>query len=121
MGIQREAKSLGYAVTDSQENTTLDLAHPSTGYRSFKQYLQQNIRYPEDARANKVEGRVTVEFTVETSGELTNFRIIRGIGSGCDDELIRLIKDGPSWIPTKNDNVPVQDKAKVRLKFELPD
>jgi hypothetical protein len=39
MGIQREAKSLGYAVTDSQENTTLDLAHPSTGYRSFKQYL----------------------------------------------------------------------------------
>jgi protein TonB len=50
---------------------------------------------------------------------LTNFIILRGIGGGCDEELIRLIKEGPKWIPTKKDNVPVQDKAKVRLKFEL--
>jgi TonB family protein len=99
---------------------TVDLAHPEIGNRAFKQYLEKNIRYPESARINKVEGRVTVEFIIEPNGTLTNFNVIRGIGSGCDEELIRLIKEGPKWVPTKKDNVPVQDKAKVRLKFELP-
>jgi len=99
---------------------TVDMAHPETGNRTFMQYLEKNLIYPEQAKANKVEGRVTVEFTIEPNGTLTNFNVIRGIGSGCDEELIRLIKEGPKWVPTKKDNVPIQDKAKVRLKFELP-
>jgi len=99
---------------------TVDLAHPEIGNLAFRQYLEKNLRYPEQAKANKVEGRVTVQFTVETNGTLTSFAIIRGIGSGCDEELVRLIKEGSKWIPTKKDNVPVQDKVKVRLKFELP-
>lgn len=99
---------------------TVDMAHPETGNRAFKQYLEKNLIYPEQAKANRVEGRVTVEFTIEPNGTLTNFNVIRGIGSGCDEELIRLIKEGPKWYPTKKDNVPIQDKAKVRLKFELP-
>ena len=99
---------------------TVNMAHPEIGNRGFKQYLEKNIRYPELAIINRVEGRVTVEFTIEPNGSLTNFRVIRGIGSGCDEELIRLIKEGSKWIPTKKDNVSVQDKAKVRLKFELP-
>lgn len=99
---------------------TVDLAHPEIGNRAFKQYLEKNIRYPEQAKSTNVEGRVTVQFTVDINGALTNFVILRGIGSGCDEELIRLIKEGPKWIPTKRDSQPVQDKAKVRLKFELP-
>ncbi len=99
---------------------TVDMAHPENGNRAFKQYLENNIRYPELAKTSKVEGRVTVEFTIEPDGSLTNFTIIRGIGSGCDEELIRLVKEGPKWVPTIKDNVAVQDKAKVRLKFELP-
>ena len=96
------------------------MAHPENGNRAFKQYLEKSIRYPEQAKAKAVEGRVTVEFTIQPNGSLTDFTVIRGIGSGCDEELIRLIKEGPRWIPTKKDNIPVQDKAKVRLKFELP-
>ncbi len=99
---------------------TVDLAHPEIGNRAFKQYLEKNIRYPEEAKTKKIEGRVTVEFTIEPNGALTNFNIIRGIGSGCDEELIRLIKEGPKWIPTKKDNVAIQGKAKVQLKFKLP-
>lgn len=99
---------------------TVDLAHPEIGNRAFKQYLEKSIRYPEQAKANKVSGRVTVEFTIEPNGTLTNFTIVRGIGSGCDEELIRLIKEGPKWIPTKKDNISVEDKAKVGLRFKLP-
>jgi TonB family protein len=111
----------GYATGSGQTSSpTIDLAHPEIGNRAFKQYLEKNIRYPEQAKANQVSGRVTVEFTIEPSGSLTNFIVIHSIGSGCDEELIRLIKDGPRWVPTKKDDVPVQDKAKVRLKFEVP-
>lgn len=116
-----EVVVVGYGTEGAGETLppTVDLAHPEIGNRAFKQYLEKNLRYPERAKKNKVEGRVTVQFTVEANGTLTNFTIIRGIGSGCDEELIRLIKEGPKWIPTKKDNVPVQGKAKVRLKFDL--
>jgi TonB family protein len=114
------SQTTGGQTTGDRDLPTIDLAHPENGSRAYKQYLEKNIRYPEQAKSNKVEGRVTVEFTIEPNGSLTNFTVIRGIGSGCDEELIRLIKEGPKWIPTKRDNVSVQDKAKVRLKFELP-
>jgi TonB family protein len=107
--------------TSSGAIPTLDLAHPANGYRTFKQYLLQSMRYPQQAKINRVEGKVTVEFTIEPNGSLTSFRIIRGIGSGCDEELIRLIQEGPRWEPTKKEGTPIQDKARVRLKFDLPD
>jgi TonB family protein len=111
----------GYGVSTGESMPpTVDMAHPEIGNRAYKQYLEKNLRYPQAAIAAKTEGRVTVEFTIEPDGRLTHFNIIRGIGSGCDEELIRLIQEGPKWVPTKRDNVPVQDKAKVRLKFELP-
>jgi TonB family protein len=99
---------------------TVNLAHPETGSRAFRQYLESSIIYPDAAQENKVEGRVTVEFFIETDGRLTGFTVVRGIGSGCDEELIRLIREGPRWIPTMRDSVPVRDKARVRLKFNLP-
>lgn len=105
---------------DDSYTPTVELAYPENGNRAFRQYLEKNIVYPEAAKAQKIEGRVTVDFFVEPDGSLTGFTIIRGIGGGCDEELIRLIKEGPKWIPTKRDNTPVRDKVRVRLKFELP-
>jgi TonB family protein len=112
----------GYGTqrSDDSYTPTVELAYPENGNRAFRQYLEKNIVYPEAAKAQKIEGRVTVDFFVEPDGSLTGFTIIRGIGGGCDEELIRLIKEGPKWIPTKRDNTPVRDKVRVRLKFELP-
>lgn len=112
----------GYGSQRNNEPYTpsIELAYPENGSRAFRQYLEKNIKYPEEAKAQKIEGRVTVEFFVEPDGSLSGFTIMRGIGGGCDEELIRLIKEGPKWIPTKRDNTPVRDKVRVRLKFELP-
>jgi TonB family protein len=111
----------GYGAAAKDEVApTLELAHPEPGTRAFKTYLEKNVRYPERALSNKVEGRVTIEFFVEPDGSLTDFTVIKGIGSGCDEELIRLVKEGPKWTPTKRNNAPIRDKAKVRLKFSLP-
>jgi TonB family protein len=112
----------GYGAQRSDEpyTPTVELAHPENGSRAFRQYLEKNIAYPEEAKIQKIEGRVTVDFFVEPDGSLSGFTVIRGIGGGCDEELIRLIQNGPKWIPTKRDNAPVRDKVRVRLKFELP-
>ncbi|GCC52393.1 hypothetical protein SanaruYs_26300 [Chryseotalea sanaruensis] len=111
----------GYGYSNTNETTpTVDLAHPEIGNRAYRKHLEENIIYPQSALDNKIEGRVTVEFFVETDGSLSDFTIVRGIGGGCDDELIRLIRQGPRWVPTKKDDQPIRDKARVRLNFQLP-
>lgn len=94
-------------------------AHPETGNRAFKQYLEKSYKYPKEARDLKVEGTVMIEFKVDATGALSEFRIVRGIGNGCDEEVIRLILQGAKWIPTTKDGTPVNDKARVKFKFEL--
>jgi TonB family protein len=100
--------------------TTFEMAEPVGGHRYFKKYLEEKLRYPEQAFEQNIEGRVTVQFTVEPDGILSDFRIVKGLGYGCDEELIRLIKEGPAWSPSKSNNRPVKEKVKVRLKFEKP-
>jgi TonB family protein len=106
--------------TAEEKFSTFEMAAPAGGRKAFKQYLEQNIRYPEQALNNEVEGKVTIQFTVESSGNLSEFKVIRGVGFGCDEELIRLIKEGPKWTATKRDASPLRDRVKVRLKFSLP-
>jgi TonB family protein len=111
----------GYGYSDRNESTpTVDLAHPEIGNRAYRKYLEENLIYPQRAIDNKTEGRVTVEFFVEANGSLSDFIVTKGIGNGCDEELIRLIKEGPKWIPTKKDDQPIRDKARVRLNFQIP-
>lgn len=98
---------------------TLQLASPKGGKRAFQKYLESNIRYPKKAVENKVEGKVTVQFSVQASGDLSDFKVLKGIGYGCDEEVIRLIKEGPAWQPTRRTEEPVADKVKVRVRFSL--
>lgn len=108
-------------VGDEENNTSIvEFALPDGGRKAFKQYLEKNLRYPEQALLNKTEGKVTIQFNVETTGELSGFKIIRGIGNGCDEEVIRLIKHGPKWSATKKNTEAVKDRVKVRMRFALP-
>lgn len=119
-----EVVVVGYgAETKSDDDLTsnLEMAAPAGGRKAFKQYLEKNMKYPEQALENKVEGKVTVQFAVESNGRLSDFRVIRGIGNGCDEEVIRLIKEGPKWSPTKRNDDSIRDRVKVRMKFELPE
>ncbi len=102
------------------EPTPIEIAAPEGGKRAFKQYLEQNLQYPEQALNQKIEGKVTVQFTLESNGVITDFKVIKGLGYGCEDEVIRLIKAGPKWTPTKRNNEPVRDRVKVRMRFSLP-
>jgi TonB family protein len=105
---------------DEERAEALELASPEGGRRAFKQYLEKNLLYPQQAIEHNVEGRVTIQFTVESTGLLSDFSVLKGIGFGCDDEVIRLVRQGPKWFPTKRSNEAVRDRVKVRMKFVLP-
>lgn len=117
-----EVVVVGYGTENERgfEEIKWEPAEPEGGKRAFRRYLETNMRYPRIARENGIEGKVTVQFTIEPTGTLTDFRVVRGLGYGCDEEVIRLIREGPRWKPTRRNNEPVLGKGKVKLKFVLP-
>ncbi len=84
------------------------------GINAFEQFLAKNIKYPAEARDQNVQGRVIISFIVETDGTLTNFRVVRGVGAGTDEEAVRVLALSPKWTPG------LQNGNKVRVAYSLP-
>jgi protein TonB len=91
------------------------------GLDKFGKYLGNNIRYPAVARENNVQGRVIVQFVVERDGSLTDIHVVRGLGSGCDEEAIRVLKNSPKWKPGIQNGRPVRQQYTVPISFTLQD
>jgi protein TonB len=77
-------------------------------------YLQKNMKYPPVARENNITGRVIVSFVVEKNGDLSDVKVLRGIGGGCDEEAVRVLKASPAWKPS------TQNGRSVRCTFTMP-
>ena len=75
------------------------------GHKKLMEYLRGNIKYPEQALAKSIEGKVYVKFTVKKDGSIDDVKIIRSTDSLLDEEAIRVVKNMPKWIPgqTRND------------------
>lgn len=113
-----EVVVVGYGIAEKKELTfSNDKASPINGYPEFNNYLKDNLKYPEEAQKENIRGRVTLEFTVEADGSLTHFEIIKGLGYGCDEEAIRLIKEGPKWLPKTGGTKAVSSKVRIRIRF----
>ena len=67
---------------------------------------------------NKIKGRAGIEFTVSTDGSLKDFQVIKKLGYGCEEEIIRLVKEGPKWMPSTEDNVPTESTVRIRMRFD---
>ncbi len=89
------------------------------GQASLFKFLQQNIDYPEIAKESGIQGRVFVTFVVETDGSVTDVRVLRGIGGGCDEEAVRVVKAMPKWNPGKQRGKPVRVQFNLPVKFTL--
>jgi len=85
------------------------------GFDAMIKYLVSNIKYPEEAKKNGITGTVFVQYIVEKDGTVSNAKVLQGIGSGCDEEALRVVKAMPKWIPGKDDN-----NKTVRVQFNLP-
>lgn len=82
-------------------------------------FLQENMKYPQMARESGIQGTVYVTFVVERNGSVTDVKVLRGIGGGCDEEAIRVIQAMPSWIPGKQRGKPVRVQFNMPIRFTL--
>lgn len=82
-------------------------------------FLQKNIKYPQMARESQIQGTVYVTFVVETDGSVTDVRVLRGIGGGCDEEAVRVIKMMPKWNAGQQRGKPVRVQFNMPIKFTL--
>ena len=101
---------------EEQEIFTVVEEQPSFpgGEQARMKYLQKNIEYPQMALESGIEGTVFVTFVVEPDGSVTDVRILRGIGGGCDEEALRVVRNMPKWKPGK------QRGKSVRVQFNMP-
>ncbi|WP_299454114.1 energy transducer TonB [uncultured Microscilla sp.] len=96
-----------------------DQAMPKGGLKKFYKYIGKNLKYPSQARRMGVEGKVYIQFVVEKDGSITDIKILKGIGSGCDEEAIRVLKNAPKWKPGKQRGVPVRVRRSIPIVFKL--
>ncbi len=89
------------------------------GNDEVMKFIISNITYPEIARRAGVNGRVMVQYVVEKTGEITNVAVLKGIGAGCDEEAVRVVKMMPNWKPGKQNGKPVRVKMVVPILFRL--
>lgn len=91
---------------------------PEGGLEGFQKLLRKNLKYPAKAKRNDTQGKVFVEFTVSRTGNITNLKILKGIGDGCDQEASRVIALS-KWKPGKQRGVPVNVRMVQAIDFRL--
>jgi len=89
------------------------------GQSGLVNYIQASLRYPAEAAQKQVEGKVFVKFTVEPSGKAINPEIIKGLGAGCDEEVLRVIRVLPPFEPGKQNGRTVSVSYTVPVTFSL--
>ena len=91
------------------------------GPEAFYEYVNSTLKYTEEALANKVSGRVFVQFIIKKDGTISNVKVLRGIGYGLDEEAKRVIANSPAWTPGKQKGHLVNVRLVVPITFRHPD
>jgi TonB family protein len=101
---------VGYGVKKDADEPAAENAHPQDGWSSFKKYLQTNTFLPDGTT-----GSVSVTFTVDTNGTLSDFKVKKSLNASADQKAIDLIKAGPSWLGNNNRK---PEQVTVKVKFQ---
>ena len=89
------------------------------GEQALMEFVAKSVVYPEEAKEKNISGRVFVSFVVEKDGSVSNVKVLRGIGGGCDEEAVRVIKSMPKWQPGKMKGEPVRVSYQIPFNFKL--
>ena len=84
------------------------------GPSAMFEYMNKNLKYPEEAKTSGVQGRVLVTFIIERDGSLSNVKVVKSVSPSLDKEAIRVVSSMPKWIPGK------QYRSAVRVKYTVP-
>jgi len=92
---------------------------PPGGITGFTNYMMQTLKYPTAAKEGNVQGMVVVSFLVTAEGKVENVEVLRGIGSGCDEEAVRVVANSGTWTPGRNGGSAVAVKMTLPVQFKL--
>ena len=111
------------AQTDEPDDAVFVVVEKSPefpgGNDSLYAFIGRNIKYPEMAKKNKIEGRVFVTFVVEKDGQVSSAKILRDIGGGCGEEALRVVNSMPKWKPGTQRGNPVRVQFNLPIMFQL--
>jgi periplasmic protein TonB len=88
-------------------------------YNAFSKWVAQNLRYPELAAQNGIQGKVTLEFLIDTDGSVKNVRLLRGVDPLLDAEALRVVNSSPRWAPGMQRGKPTKVLFTFPLTFRL--
>jgi TonB family protein len=119
--------SIGPKITENGQTVTArevqagetERPMPEGGMKAFYDYVQKELKYPEQAKNQGIQGRVYVQFVVDKDGSITDVKTIRGIGGGCDEEAVRLITNSPKWVPGKQQGETIEVTMTLPVTFRL--
>ena len=89
------------------------------GIKALFDYLCQNVKYPDDAEKQKIEGRVIATFVVETDGTISNIEVVKPVFPSLDAEAVRVLSGMPKWTPGMQSGKAVSVKYTVPINFNL--
>jgi len=91
------------------------------GDKELLKWVINNIRYPEEAIKNKIEGRVFMRFLIKSDGSIDDVTVMRSLYPACDSEAVRVLKMMPNWIPAKQNDIPVDVYYQMPVFFKIPE
>ncbi|WP_420576978.1 TonB family protein [Ekhidna sp.] len=115
------ARSSGATIAEMNDRESIEIIppKPSFGDSLYQEYLKQELIYPKAAKENNIEGEVILSLTISEFGEILDIKIEKSLGYGCDEEAIRLVKEGPAWNAAKKDGSTIEGIATVRVNFQF--
>lgn len=90
------------------------------GPKAMKKFVKENLRYPKEALENKIEGTVYVKYDIDHKGKVKDAKVVSGIGHGCDEEAVRLVKKMEFSVPKTPYKTKVVFHNNIQIHFRLP-
>ena len=110
-----------YSQSDDADNDVYNMVDQSAkfqdGYNSIIKFVQENIKFPAEAKENNVHGKLMVSVVVEKDGSLSDIKIKKGLGYGLDEEIVRIIKMMPKWQPAQHKGKTVRQSQTIMIPF----
>jgi protein TonB len=89
------------------------------GQEALNKFLSKNIKYPAEAQRANVQGKVFLSFVVSPDGSISDVQVLKGLGFGCDQEAMRVVKSMPKWTPGKQSGRAVKSRFNLPITFQL--
>ena len=120
VAVMLTAGSLNVSAQEEEPMTQPEIAPEFPGGTvALLSLIQQNIKYPEEAKEQEIQGRVIVQFTIEKDGSVSDVKVVKSVHPLVDEQVVRAISAMPAWKPGMHEGKPVRVSYSLPFRFRL--